>query len=318
MVYSIANNAGKLRSLSKITRWKAAIMNDFCKGAIGIILGGRYPHCHSLVIDDQRRAIIDAASDREKLLSFHQERQVDILITSHAHEDHLMYNHLFDHAAFWVHEADAHGFTDIKTLIEPFEPTEEESAAWEDFITKECNYVPREPDRLLYDGDVLDFGDTQALVVHAPGHTPGHCCFHFPQERLLFLADMDLTRIGPYYGDPGSDLDLTICSLKRLAEFDVDVYLTSHGKGIYEGNPELIRRYLDIIRQRENRLLDFLCQGPKTLDEIVQQCIVYGKPVELGIYDLSISERHMMSKHLDRLVQREVVLLDENRYSLLR
>jgi glyoxylase-like metal-dependent hydrolase (beta-lactamase superfamily II) len=293
-------------------------MYDFCKGTIGFILGDRYPHCHSVVIDDSTRAIIDAASDREKLLAFHEERPVDILITSHAHEDHIMYNFLFDKAAFWVHEADAHGFIDIKTLIEPFEPTEEESAAWEDFITGECNYIPREPNRLLRDGDVLKFGETQAIVIHTPGHTPGHCCFHFPQERLLFLADMDLTKVGPYYGDPGSDLDLTVQSLVRLAAFDVDVYLTSHGKGIYEGNPELIEHYLDIIRQREHKLLDLLCQGPKTLAEIVQHCIVYGKPVALGIYDLSISEKHMMLKHLDRLMQQGRVVLDNHRYSLLR
>ena len=293
-------------------------MYDFCRGVVGFILGGRYPHCHSLVIDDRRRAIIDAASDREKLLAFHQVRQVDILITSHAHEDHIMFNYLFDRAAFWVHEADACGFIDIKTLIEPFEPTEEEAAVWEEFITSECNYVPRAPDRLLHDGDVLNFGESQAVVVHSPGHTPGHCCFHFPQERLLFLCDMDLTKTGPYYGDPGSDLNLTICSLSRLMEFDVDMYLTSHGKGIHEGNPELIGHYLDIIFQREHRLLDFLRQGPKTLEEIVQQCIVYGKPVELGIYDLSISEKHMMRKHLDRLIQRGVVVLDEYRYCLLR
>ena len=291
-------------------------MYDFCKGVVGFILGGRYPHCHSVVIDDRKRVIIDAASDREKLLAFHEKRPVDILITSHAHEDHIMYNLLFTQSSFWVHEADAHGFMDIKTLIEPFEPTEEESAAWEDFITGECNYVPRQPDRLLHDGDVLNFGESQAVVVHTPGHTPGHCCFHFPQERLLFLADMDLTKVGPYYGDPGSNLDLTIRSLSRLAKFDVDVYLTSHGKGIYEGNPELLENYLDIIFQREHRLLDFLRQGPKTLEEIVQQCIVYGKPVKLGIYDLSISEKHMMQKHLDRLIQQGRVVLNDRWYSL--
>jgi glyoxylase-like metal-dependent hydrolase (beta-lactamase superfamily II) len=292
-------------------------MYDFQKGHIGFIRGGRYPHCHSVIIDDNRHVIIDAASDRDKLLSFHREQGVDVLINSHAHEDHLMYNSLFPEAEFWVHSADARAFVDLRYLIDQFEPNPEEVEQWEEYLLKEVNYTARQPDRLLKDGDVLDFGKTRAVVVHTPGHTPGHCCFHFPEERVLFLADLDLVRVGPYYADTDSNLDDIISSLTRLIDFDVDTYLTAHGHGIHEGSPDLIKEYMKTIPKREERLLDFLKKGPGTLEEITDEGIIYGKPKSLGAWALSISERGMMKKHLSRLMLQGKVVQDNDRYLMV-
>jgi hydroxyacylglutathione hydrolase len=290
---------------------------DFRKGNIGFVLGGRYPHCHTVVVDDVKKALIDAASDKEKLLAFHRQNAVDILITSHAHEDHIMYNALFPKAKLWVHELDAPAFSNVRSLTEQYGLSEEETTLWEEFLVKECNFVARAPDRLLKDGEVLEFGQSHAVTIHTPGHTPGHCCFHFPDEKVLFLADYDLVKAGPYYGDISSDIEGTIWSLKELATIEVDTYLTAHGKGIYEGSPELILNYLDIIFQREERLLDVLSDGPKTLDEITQVGIIYGNRSKvIGLWDLSISERIMMHKHLERLVSQQKVFEENRRYHL--
>lgn len=291
-------------------------MFDFRKGRLGLIMGGRYPHCHTLAVDDRKRVLIDAASDHDKLLAFHRQRCVDILITTHAHEDHLMYNHLFPHAEFCVHELDARPFSDIRSLIGQYGLTGEEARLWEDFLAKDCKYVPRMPDKLLKHGDMLDFGHTHAVVIHTPGHTPGHCCLHFPLEGVLFLADYDLVKAGPYYGDVASSLEHTISSLRRLASIRADVYLTAHGKGIFDASPELIPDYLDIIFQREAKLLDLLSQGSKSLDEITDAHIIYGKPKALGAWDLSSSERMMMRKHLERLMEKDRIREEDGRYHL--
>lgn len=292
-------------------------MFDFVRGRIGLIRGGRYPHCHTVAVDDRRRVLIDASSDREKLISFRNEREVDILITSHAHEDHILYNSLFPDARFWVHGLDAQPFSDIRSLIDQYGLTVEEALFWEDFLVRECNYVPRAPDRLLGDGERLDFGDTRAIVIHAPGHTPGHCCFLFPEEGILFLADYDLVKAGPYYGDIGSSLDDTIESLQRLTAISAEVYLTAHGAGVFDASPDLIEGYLGIIFRREERLLDLLAAGPKTLDEITAEGIIYSRPKSLGAWDLAASERMMMRKHLERLIEQARVAVDDGRYLLL-
>jgi hydroxyacylglutathione hydrolase len=293
-------------------------MFDFTAGRIKFILGGRYPHCHTVVVDDTSRAVIDAASDGDKLAAFHQERKIDILITTHAHEDHIMYNSLFPEARLWVHEIDAPAFSDIRALIGQYGLTEKETLFWEEFLKNECNYYPREVDKLLRDGDIIDFGHTQAEVIHAPGHTPGHCCFLFPKEKVLFLSDYDLVKAGPYYGDVSSDLEATISSLNKLATVEADTYLTAHGKGIFEGSPKLILNYRNSIFQREEQLIDLLTTRPKTLDEITAAGIIYGKPKSLGAWDLSLSERMMMKKHLERLEKNGEVYEENGKYLLVK
>jgi hydroxyacylglutathione hydrolase len=192
-------------------------------------------------------------------------------------------------------------------------------AAWSSFFSDVVRYRPREPERLLADGDILDFGQTRAQVLHTPGHCPGHLCFHFPEQRVLFLADLDLVKAGPYYGDKASSIEDTITSLQRLAAIDVDVYLVSHGKeGVLDGDPAHIYRYLAVITQREEKLLEFLESGPKTIEEVTAQGIIYGgRSLVNGAWELSISERTMMLKHLERLERSGMVLLENGRYRLV-
>ncbi len=293
-------------------------MYDFSKGAIKFIRGGHYPHCNSVLIDDRIRAVIDAASDEGKLLAFKKEGRIDCLITSHAHEDHLVYNYLFPEATFWAHPHDAPHFEDVKSLADCYGDMPSETfRKWCNFFVTECHYVPRKVDRFLKDGGIMDFGETKMEVIHTPGHTGGHCGFYFPLEKILFTADLDLTRVGPYYADRTSDIEKTIRSLERLKTYPAEIYLTAHGKGIYEGDRARIDRYLNMIFSREERLIEFLRQGAKSLEEITAEGIIYGKnPAFLGVWDLTISERMMIAKHLTRLIRLGGVHKDGDLYVL--
>ena len=95
-------------------------MFDFAKGTIKFIRGGKYPFCHSVLVDDRDRVIIDASSDRDKLQQFKDQRIVDYLITSHAHEDHLVFNCLFPESKFCVHPFDAPHFENVESLIDSY------------------------------------------------------------------------------------------------------------------------------------------------------------------------------------------------------
>lgn len=282
-------------------------MFDFESGPLKFIRGGKYPHCHTLFIDDARRALIDAASKKDILKALSHKKPIHILLNSHGHEDHFIYNYLFSKAQLWVHEADAPMFRDINKLIDCYEPTPSERNRWQKFIEKSCHYVARNPDRLLKNGDELIFGTTRCRVIHTPGHTPGHCAFHFPDERVLFTADLDLVKAGPYYGDMNSSIEDTLDSLGRLARIDADVYLSSHGRGIHEGNPERFRQYAKVVHEREEKLLEFLANGPKTLKSITEHGIIYGPPRTLSGWDLSASERAMMKKHLQWLLKKGMI-----------
>ena len=293
-------------------------MFDFTKGAIKFIRGGKYPSCHSVLIDDRARVVIDASSDRNKLQQFKEQGPVDYLITSHAHEDHLIFNYLFPQSKFCVHSFDAPHFENIESLIDSYgDMAKEDQEKWRIFLQNDCCYRARRADLLLNDGMVMDLGKVKMEVIHTPGHTRGHCAFYFINERIMFTADLDLTKAGPYYGDRTSDIDETIRSLERLKTFEVKTYLTAHGKGILEGDPGHIDRYLRVIFLREEKLIDFLSKSPKTLDQVVQEGIIYGnRSISSGPWDLTISERMMILKHLSRLVSMNRVEKEENLYVL--
>lgn len=44
-------------------------------------------------------------------------------------------------------------------------------------------------DKSMADGDSLPFGDHMVNVIETPGHTVGHICYHFADDKLLFAAD---------------------------------------------------------------------------------------------------------------------------------
>ena len=295
-------------------------MYDFEKRAVKFIRGGRYPFCHSVLIDDQTRAVIDASSDKEKLIAFKNQGPVDYLINTHAHEDHLVFNSLFPDSKFLAHPEDAPHFACLDSLIDCYgEMSEAEHQKWQAFIKEECHYQPRKVDLYLNGGMTLDFGKTRVEVIHAPGHTRGHCAFYFPEEKVLFLGDYDLTRAGPYYADRASSIEDTLQSLERLKGYEAETYLTAHGKGVYEGDPTLIERYVKIIHLRENNLVELLNRGPKTFDQIVKEGIIYGKdPASLGPWDFLISERVMIAKHLSRLLNQGRILKEGNFFAFGR
>lgn len=44
-------------------------------------------------------------------------------------------------------------------------------------------------DRTVADGDEFTFGEHLVRVIETPGHTAGHICYHFPDDKILFAAD---------------------------------------------------------------------------------------------------------------------------------
>ena len=84
-----------------------------------------------------------------------------------------------------------------------------------------------------------------------------------------------------------------------------------------DGDPAHIQRYIDVIYQREEKLLMFLASGPKTLPEITAHGIIYGgHRLDSGAWDLSISEKSMMKKHLERLERIGRVKKENGTYQL--
>jgi glyoxylase-like metal-dependent hydrolase (beta-lactamase superfamily II) len=102
--------------------------------------------------------------------------------------------------------------------------------------------------KLLKDGDEVG----PVRVIHAPGHTPGHLVFYWPERRALFTGDNIVT--WPQFGAswPSFQLDerqfraslrYMEDSVRRMAQLEppVEVIGVAHGDPITRGATERLR-----------------------------------------------------------------------------
>jgi hydroxyacylglutathione hydrolase len=273
---------------------------------------GRYPNCNSLYIEGAG-ILIDPASDRERLIRLRNERKVKAVWLSHWHEDHFMHLDLFDDLPLWVSPLDAPPLADLTIFLTWYGFSDEEMLFWRSIIQDQFHFRPRKPARYLVGGETITIGPLSIDIIATPGHTPGHLAFLFREASLLFTGDYDLTRFGPWYGDLYSSIDQTRASIDLLRKISADTVLTGHETGLFtQPLNGLWDNYGGVIAEREAKLLALL-EKPKTLCEIVEARIIYGKPREPKEF-FDFGERVHMKKHLEDLQQRGVVIEENGLY----
>jgi hydroxyacylglutathione hydrolase len=285
-------------------------------GPIRLIPGennGKYPFCHSVFVEEAG-ILIDPGSDRKILTRLKEESAVRSIWLTHWHEDHFTHLDLFEDLPLFISEADAPMLSDMELFLDGYGVEDDQQIRfWREILLEKFHFKPRTPTGFLQDGQRIELGGVTAQVLLTPGHTPGHLAFYFEEPGVLFLGDYDLTKFGPWYGDRASSIPETIASVRRLRQIPATVWLTSHGTGVFEEDPgQLWENFLGVIEERENRLIDFL-NSPRTLEDIVNAWIAYRKsrePKELYAF----AERAIMSKHIDLLKEKSLIVEDENRY----
>ena len=275
--------------------------------------GGRYPHGNSLLVTgSEETMLIDPSLS---LIGRDSLPFADRVLNSHCHEDHVAGNHLYPKVPWLLHEADLPGIRSLDAMMAIYGMSPRIAAAFRHVLVDDFHYTPR-PDAIAFrDGDVFELGDVRVRVIHAPGHTRGHCVLHVEPEDVLYLGDIDLSSFGPYYGDAWSSLEDFERTLARVREIDARWYATFHHIGVVEGRDafvERIDRFAAVIGTREARLVAFLAE-PRTVDEIVAHRFVY-RPGDAVPFADDV-ERRSMTQHLARLAtQGRVDEVEPGRY----
>jgi glyoxylase-like metal-dependent hydrolase (beta-lactamase superfamily II) len=171
-------------------------------------------------------------------------------------------------------------------------------------------------EKTFSDGFELNLGHTVVRVIHTPGHSAGHCCFHFPREEILYLGDIDLTSFGPWYASRNSGIDAFLSSIERIRRLNPKKVITSHGDGLVsEGIDARLEAYAAVIHRRDSQILAFLSQ-PRSLEEILDLEIVYRRAHKAPDSFFHWDDRMMIEMHVERLLRLGRIKVLDRKYSL--
>jgi len=271
---------------------------------VSVLVGpenGRYPSGNSLLVRGSAEALIidPSVTVVEKGGA---PCPIDAVVNSHAHEDHMPGNGLFTDARVHIHTEDLAGAQSLDGLLDVYGMEGEPRAEFGQQILEEFNFKNRPDAEGFEDGHTWDLGGLTVEAMHLPGHTRGHSGFRV--DGVVFLADIDLTGFGPYYGDVWSDLEQFDESLERIRHEEADWYVTFHHRGVIEGREaflELVDKFHAVIPRRHSAMLDYLVE-PHTLDEMAQHRFVYRPHVE-AVYADTV-ERRTAELHVARMLTR--------------
>lgn len=182
---------------------------------------------------------------------------VKAILLTHWHNDHAaggkamrektkapVYYHA-DEAPFLTRENAAHGLRGRLSDIMP---------EWGLFVLfkgllGEATPVAVEADALVTAGQVLlDCFE----VVETPGHTPGHLCYYYPQERALFAGDA-LAVVGDrvhFMARPVTpDLEQARASMLRCLSLDIELLCPGHRWPLTRDTRKRCQEMADYLRE---------------------------------------------------------------------
>ena len=165
------------------------VIQDFFTKKLYFTLGTNKRSVYTTLIKGNKNCLIDTgtANNFNDIKSFYEEEgveinDIDIIINTHCHADHIGSNYLFKKAnpniILYAHRL-------AKPYIEDLEKQYKERPVPGFFdLISGSNKV----DKALEDGDVIDIG-MKLQIIHTPGHSKGSISVFIPEKDVLITGD---------------------------------------------------------------------------------------------------------------------------------
>jgi hydroxyacylglutathione hydrolase len=174
-------------------------------------------NCNTYLLEGMKRIMIDPG---HRHLFGHVQRglesmrispaDVDVVVISHAHPDHVEAVSFFKKPTLLAMSAEDHRLLKGFAGVYPGIP---------------------EPDFFLQEGE-LTIGESHFQVIPSPGHSPGSLCLYWTDRKALFTGDVVFAEGIGRTDLPGGNGALLKQSIQRLATLDVEYLLPGHGNMI--------------------------------------------------------------------------------------
>ncbi len=143
-----------------------------------------YENTYLLWDDTKEGIIVDPGCyedyERKEIIDFVESNEIKIkyIVNTHCHIDHVLGNY------------------DLKTQFNcPLWLPKGELEIFQSVVAYAPNwginqYSPAEPDHLIEENEIIEFGNTSLKSILCPGHSPGHLVFYHENEETLIAGDV--------------------------------------------------------------------------------------------------------------------------------
>ncbi|MGE5370838.1 MAG: MBL fold metallo-hydrolase [Solirubrobacterales bacterium] len=211
-------------------------MGEVTQLILNIEVEGRIAYTMALYCADGILIDTGPVSCRQELMPFLDSLDVDVVVNSHHHEDHIGNNPPFE----------ARG---IPILAHPAAvPLICDTSLW----TPDLMYYQR----FFFDlppsskcetiGDFIDGRKYRFRVIHTPGHSSDSITLLEEQNGWLFTGDL-FRSVKVTHLRRNEDFDITMASLEHLMGYDFQTIFCSGGR-IYEPGKEMLREKIEWFR----------------------------------------------------------------------
>ena len=242
------------------------------------------------VLDAERPAIVDTGigTRHERILDALDEigierEALEVIAITHVHLDHAggagYIAEACPNAEVAVHGIGAPHLVDPERLIEGTKRAVRDQ--WEFYV--EPIPVPEDRIREIGDGDVIDLGDHELAVHHAPGHAPHQVVFHDTADDAVFVADAagiwvpELGRVRETSPPSNFDLEQCLLDVEMLGELDPETLLYPHfgphpdPQEVLDSYETVLPEWVAEVREQKAKLGD---------DDAVVEAFVDANPME--------------------------------------
>jgi glyoxylase-like metal-dependent hydrolase (beta-lactamase superfamily II) len=228
---------------------------------------------NAYVVSGQETFLVDPAAETKPLTRALRDRDVDHILVTHTHSDHVggvsHYARQSD-ACVWAHES---------------------------FVDRFIDTTGVEPDATFREGSCIG----ECTVLHTPGHAPDHVVFGFGDVGMV--GDVAFNDGSVFVGGSDGDMRAYLTSLRRLLTRDFTRMNPGHGSVIFEPK-RTITQLIHHRLMRETKVCEAVYSGAETIEKIVK------KAYEKDVSKLQTLAELTVKAHLEKLQVEEKVTWD--------